>query len=73
MSLEEFKKKFDFKVGVVIAVAGCCFVIFSYMFTKDYPMIRMTGYMIALIGLITMGNRLYERIKQRREEKLSRI
>ena len=57
------KMKLGFKSGVLIALGGISLVIGGVLNINQYT--RIGGYILATLGLVVMGKRLYQRIKEK--------
>lgn len=69
MTEEEQKRflQYSFKTGTVLAVIGICIVVFGSI--NRAPTVKYAGLIVSLGGMISMGNRLWERIREKRKLK----
>lgn len=70
--MEEEKPKgkiyLSFRRSVLLALVGICIIGFGSLAPK-YLTIRLAGVIVAAAGLMSMGVRLWERIKAKAKEK----
>lgn len=59
--------KISFKIGLLLAVAGACFVVFGV--NLNFQSIRLAGYIIFTGGAVAMAKRLYETIQEKAKQK----
>lgn len=59
----------NYKHSIVICLVGIVFIAIGSI-GRQYWTVRIAGVIIVMAGLISLGNRIYQRIKEKRALKL---